>query len=280
MQGIPTWIPTDEKITYLNLLLKCGFHTLDFGSFVSPKAIPQMADTAQVLRALDLNHTQTRLLAIVANTRGAEDAVAWEEINYLGFPFSVSETFQQRNTRSSIAESMDTVAQIQDLCMRNRKELVVYLSMGFGNPYGDPWNTEIVQYWAEKVRAMGIRIISLADTIGAAKPDDIRQVFAALISNWPDVTFGAHFHSTPNTWQEKTEAAWQGGCRRFDGAIKGIGGCPFAKEELTGNLATENLIHWLQNQSVDTGIHATHLQEALLGAERILYYQHLKSENK
>jgi hydroxymethylglutaryl-CoA lyase len=263
MQGINSFIPTAQKVKYLNQLLQCGFHTLDFGSFVSPKAIPQLADTVEVIQQLELENTSTELLAIVANLRGAEVAVGWEEIKYIGYPFSISETFQLRNTQKTIVESLSLLKEIQDLCMRNRKTLVVYLSMGFGNPYGDTWSPEIVLDWAEKVQQEGVSIISLADTTGVATPESIQSLFTTLIPAWPQVIFGAHFHSTPDTWEEKIEAAWNSGCRRFDGALKGIGGCPFAKEELTGNLATENIYHWLTQKNIPTNVSETELHQAL-----------------
>ena len=247
MQGIKTFIPTDKKVAYLNALLKVGFHTLDFGSFVSPKAIPQMKDTAEVINQLDLRDTQTKLLAIIANQRGANQAVSFEQIHYLGYPFSISETFQLRNTNATIDESLERVQAIQELCLKNGKDLVVYLSMGFGNPYGDPWNVEIVQHWVEKLTAFDIQILQLSDTIGVANPANISYLFSNLIPAYPQVEFGAHFHTTPTTWREKIEAAYMNGCLRYDGALKGYGGCPMAKDELTGNMPTEKLVSYFED---------------------------------
>ncbi|MFT4061757.1 MAG: hydroxymethylglutaryl-CoA lyase [Edaphocola sp.] len=244
MQGWPHFIPTATKITYLNQLLRVGFDVLDFGSFVNPKAIPQMADTKEVLAGLDMGHSRTKLLAIVANTRGAEEAVPYEAIHYLGFPFSISETFQQLNTNKSIAESLVQVAAIQELCERHNKELVLYISMGFGNPYGDEYSAEVALDWFDKLQALGIKTIALADTVGVAKPETIAYIYRQLVPAFPEVNIGAHFHSTADTWLGKIEAAYQNGCRRFDSSIRGIGGCPMAKNELVGNIATENLLAW------------------------------------
>ncbi|MDX1408150.1 MAG: hydroxymethylglutaryl-CoA lyase, partial [Saprospiraceae bacterium] len=221
---------------------------------VSPKAIPQMRDTADVLRLLDLSETETRLLAIVANKRGAEDASQFDEIAYLGYPFSISETFQLRNTNATIQESLERVAEIQNICQRHNKRLVIYISMGFGNPYGDPWNVEIAQKWVDELAEMGVRIMALSDTIGVSNPDTISYLFSNLIPPYPDVEFGAHLHTTPQTWREKVQAAYESGCRRFDAAIKGYGGCPMAKDDLTGNMPTENLLYFLAETGVDTGI--------------------------
>lgn len=248
MQGLKDFIPTEVKVAYLNQLLKVGFDTIDFGSFVSPKAIPQMADTAEVLSRLELDQSTSKLLAIVANKRGAEDACQFEEIRYLGYPFSVSETFQVRNTNATIEESLGRVGEIQDLAKKYNKELVVYLSMGFGNPYGDEWNVGIVQRWADKLIEMEVKILQLSDTIGVASPQSIAYLFSNLLPHYQGVEFGAHFHTTPNTWMEKIEAAYNSGCRRFDGALKGFGGCPMAKDDLTGNMPTENLIAYFKNQ--------------------------------
>ena len=242
MQGWHRIIPTEEKVAYLNALLKVGFDTIDFGSFVSPKAIPQMADTHEVVKQLDLSNTSSKLLAIVANLRGAEEAVTFEEISYLGFPFSVSETFQLRNTNKTIAESLEQVHAMQELCLKNRKELVIYISMGFGNPYGDPYSPEIVLRYVEEMAKMEISTVSLADTVGVADPFTITELFKHLIPAYPNIEIGAHFHAAPNNWQEKVLPAWNSGCKRFDSAMKGIGGCPMAKNELVGNLATENMI--------------------------------------
>lgn len=242
MQGIHTWIPTGKKIEYINQLLKVGFDTLDCGSFVSEKAVPQMKDTAEVLKKIDLSSARSKLLAIVANQRGAEDAVLFDELHYLGYPFSISETFQQRNTNSSIEESLARVEKIQSLCLKNKKELVVYISMGFGNPYGDPWDEEITTRWSERLnKEFDIYSIALSDTIGVANPDSISRLFSYLIPALPQVEFGAHLHTTPESWREKVDAAYKAGCRRFDGAIKGFGGCPMATDKLTGNMPTESL---------------------------------------
>ena len=254
MQGWENWIPTEKKIEYLNQLLKVGFDTLDFGSFVSPKAIPQMADTALVYDALELDNTDTKLLAIIANVRGAESAISFEKIQYLGFPFSISETFQQRNTNSSISEAFKTVETIQNLCQKANKQLVIYFSMGFGNPYGDVFNAEIVSNWAEKMSHLGIKIIALSDTVGVAKSEIITELFASLIPQYPNIEFGAHFHATNDTWQMKVQSAYQAGCLRFDGAIGGFGGCPMAEDELVGNINTQNMIQYFENQGVNLGL--------------------------
>jgi hydroxymethylglutaryl-CoA lyase len=253
MQGIKTFIPTEEKVRYLQALLNCGFHTLDFGSFVSPRAIPQMADTAQVLAGLDLS-TQTRLLAIVANVRGAEDACKHSEIQYLGYPFSISENFQMRNTHKTIAQSVDILKAILELGARSNKEVVTYISMGFGNPYGDPWSVDIVGEWTERLAGMGVKILSLSDTVGTSKPEVIRQLFGELIPLYPHIEFGAHLHTTPSSWHEKVDAAFKGGCRRFDGAIQGFGGCPMAKDELTGNMPTEKMLSYFTSKRVESGV--------------------------
>jgi hydroxymethylglutaryl-CoA lyase len=258
MQGWPRQIPTAQKINYLNALLHVGFHTLDFGSFVSPKAIPQMADTHEVLKGLQLSGTRSRLLSIVANTRGAEDAVGYDAIRYLGFPFSVSETFQQRNTNTSIAEALVRVEEIQELCIKNGKELVVYMSMGFGNPYGDPYTEEILLHWVSEIIARGIRTISLADTVGLATPEQVRTALKALIPMYSDITFGVHLHARAGAWQQKIAAAYDSGCRRFDGALKGIGGCPMAGDELVGNMDSEQLVTYFRQRG--------HLQQLDIGA--------------
>lgn len=263
MQGLHEFIPTELKVRYINRLLKVGFDTIDFGSFVSPKAIPQMADTGEVMAGLDLSATNSKLLAIVANKRGAIDAVQFEEINYLGYPFSVSETFQLRNTNATIEESLSRVAEIQDLCMANNRKLVVYLSMGFGNPYGDPWNVEIVQHWVDHLAEMGIKIMALSDTIGVSNPENISYLFSNLIPPYPDVEFGAHLHTQPHNWREKVEAAYQSGCRRFDSAMKGYGGCPMAKDELTGNMPTENMVSYFDEVNIQTGLNREAFQEAM-----------------
>lgn len=269
MQGIKTFIPTDAKVQYLQALLRVGFHTLDFGSFVSPKAIPQMADTVEVLGKLELSATSSRLLAIVANVRGAQEAAAHQAIRYLGFPFSISENFQMRNTHKTIADSVETLLEIQDLATKNGKEVVAYLSMGFGNPYGDPWNVEIVGQWVEKLVGMGIRILSLSDTIGSSTPQDITYLFTELIPQYPHITFGAHLHTRPQSWFEKVDAAYKAGCRRFDGAIQGFGGCPMAKDELTGNMPTEKLLSYCQAAKADTGINTLSFESAYNEATRL-----------
>ena len=269
MQGLHDFIPTQTKIDYINQLLKVGFDTIDFGSFVSPKAIPQMADTKEVLVGLNLAQTNTKLLAIIANLKGAKMAVQYPEITYLGFPFSISETFQQRNTNSSIAESLETVKAIQQLCVSNNKELVVYISMGFGNPYGDVWNTEIVEKWVKEMDHLGIKIISLSDTIGIANPETIAYLFKHLIPTFPNIEFGAHLHTTPNTWQEKIEAAYENGCKRFDGAMKGFGGCPMAADDLTGNMPTENMHYYFNNLNLETGLNEVEFTNSLLLANQV-----------
>lgn len=263
MQGLKTFIPTEVKAAYLNKLLQVGFHTLDFGSFVSPKAIPQMRDTAEVLELLDLSNTTTKLLAIVANRRGAEAAVQFDAIDYLGYPFSISETFQLRNTNATIAESLSRVADIQELCVTHQKELVIYISMGFGNPYGDPWNVEIAQRWVDELETMGIRIFQLSDTIGVANPANIAYLFSSLIPAYPELEIGAHFHTQPHNWEEKVLTAYENGCQRFDGAIKGFGGCPMAKDDLTGNMPTENLVAYFQEQQIATGVDRETFLEAM-----------------
>jgi len=248
MQGIKAFIPTQKKVQYIQSLLRVGFDTIDFGSFVSPKAIPQMADTAKVLSQLDLSNTKSKLLAIVANTRGAVDASKHKEINYLGYPFSISENFQMRNTHKTIAQSVVTLQEILNIASKSNKEVVAYLSMGFGNPYGDPWNVEIVGEWTERLSNMGVKILSLSDTIGSSNPENISYLFSSLIPSYPDIEFGAHLHTTPSTWFEKVNAAYLAGCKRFDGAIQGFGGCPMAKDELTGNMPTEKLLSYFTSK--------------------------------
>ncbi|MEO1012480.1 MAG: hydroxymethylglutaryl-CoA lyase [Bacteroidota bacterium] len=254
MQGIKTFIPTDEKARYIQSLLSCGFHTLDFGSFVSPRAIPQMKDTAEVLSKLDLSRTDSRLLAIVANVRGAQDASAHTEIRYLGYPFSISENFQMRNTHKTIAQSVETLKEILGIANSSGKEVVTYISMGFGNPYGDPWNVDIVGEWAEKLANMGARILSLSDTVGSSSPETIQYLFSNLIPKYPDVEFGAHLHTNPSQWHEKVDAAFRAGCVRFDGAVQGFGGCPMAKDELTGNMPTEKMLSYFTAARMDSGV--------------------------
>lgn len=263
MQGIHEFIPTEKKVAYINSILKVGFDTVDFGSFVSPKAIPQMKDTAEVLAKLELSSTKSKLLAIIANIRGAQDAVHFEEIAYLGFPFSISETFQQRNTNSSIAESLKRVEEIQDLCQKNKKDLVVYVSMAFGNPYGDEWSSEVAIDWTRRLAQMGVKIIALSDTIGASNPQNISYLFSKLVPEFPNVEIGAHLHTTPDTWEEKVHTAYTNGCRRFDSAIKGYGGCPMATDKLTGNMATENLLNYFKKNSIITDIDDKAFEEAM-----------------
>ncbi|USD24295.1 hydroxymethylglutaryl-CoA lyase [Flagellimonas marinaquae] len=254
MQGIKTFIPTQEKVKYIQSLLGCGFDTIDFGSFVSPKAIPQMRDTAEVLASLDLSRTQSKLLSIVANVRGAEDACKHAAIDYLGFPFSISENFQMRNTHKTIDQSVETLKGILELADTHNKEVVTYISMGFGNPYGDPWDVDIVGEWTEKLAAMGARILSLSDTIGSSTPEVIDYLFSNLIPKFPEIEFGAHLHTTPTKWHEKVDAAYKAGCRRFDGAVQGFGGCPMAKDELTGNMPTEKMLSYFTTEKADTGV--------------------------
>ncbi len=269
MQGWKNFIATQDKIRYLNSLLKVGFDTIDFGSFVSPKAIPQMADTAEVVTKLDLQNSSSKLLAIIANRRGAEDAVHFDQISYLGFPFSVSETFQQRNTNSSINESLIRVEEIQELCKKNNKELVVYISMGFGNPYGDPWSEEIVFDWVNNLIKLDIGIISLADTVGLATADQVYKITEYLVRNLPKKEIGVHLHSRPANWKEKIDAAFKAGSLRFDGALKGIGGCPMADDELVGNMNTEFLIPYFQEKKLLPGINNDALSESLRIATEI-----------
>jgi hydroxymethylglutaryl-CoA lyase len=252
MQGIKTFIPTAKKVAYIQSLLRVGFDTLDFGSFVSPKAIPQMVDTAEVLAQLDLSQTRSKLLAIIANTKGAELASEHKAIKYLGFPFSISENFQMRNTHKTIAESTITLQEILEIANQSNKEVVAYLSMGFGNPYGDPWNVDIVGEWTEKLAGMGVKILSLSDTIGSSTPEIITYLFSSLIPKFSSIEFGAHLHTTPDKWFEKVDAAYKAGCRRFDGAIQGFGGCPMAKDDLTGNMPTEKLLSYFTTQKETT----------------------------
>ncbi|MBL7763131.1 MAG: hydroxymethylglutaryl-CoA lyase, partial [Chitinophagaceae bacterium] len=263
MQGWKHFIPTDKKVAYINSLLKVGFDTIDFGSFVSPKAIPQMADTKDVVRQLDLEKTHTKLLAIIANVKGAEDAVAFDEISYLGFPFSVSETFQLRNTNSTIEESLKRVEAIQELCLQKMKELVIYISMAFGNPYGDNYSEEIVYDWVNKLVAKGINIISLADTVGLASPQQVFTITDYLVRLLPDIEIGVHLHSTSQNWQQKTAAAVEAGCMRFDGALKGIGGCPMANDALVGNMNTEWMIGYFEEMGLEINIDKDALKKSL-----------------
>lgn len=267
MQGITTFIPTDLKVKYLNELLKVGFDTIDIGSFVSPKAIPQLADTAEVLARIDRTGSKSKLLVIVANERGAEEAVKQECVTYLGYPFSISETFQQRNTNTSIEGSWERTSRIAEFARANGKELVVYISMAFGNPYGDPWNAQVALHWTERlVKELGVRIIALSDTVGVARPEDITSMFSALIPALPNVEFGAHLHCSPDNWKMKTQAAWDGGCRRFDGAIKGYGGCPMAEDELVGNLQTELFVRSLEERGMNTALDLAQLDRCVAEA--------------
>ncbi len=253
MQGLHDFIPTIDKVLYINSILRCGFDTVDFGSFVSPKAIPQLRDTAEVLAGLDIS--DSKLLAIVANERGAEDAANFERIDYLGYPFSVSEEFQKRNTNSTIEESFSRVEAIQNIAKKSNKELVLYLSMGFGNPYGEKWHPDIVSAWAQKLyEKLDVRIQAVSDTIGAADPSVVKSLFETLIPSLPSVEFGAHLHTVPENAKALVEAGYTAGCRRFDGAIKGFGGCPMATDALTGNMPTEKMLEWFEEQSIETGI--------------------------
>lgn len=271
MQGLKEFIPTETKAAYLNQLLKAGFDTIDFGSFVSPKAIPQMRDTVAVVKKLDLTNTDTKLLAIVANKRGADDAVQFDEISYLGYPFSISETFQIRNTNATIKESLERVQLIQEICQANKKTMVVYISMGFGNPYGDAWNIEIVQNWVDRLVEMDIKILQLSDTIGVSNAANISYLFSKLIPHYQPkgIEIGAHLHTEPQSWKEKIVAAYQNGCRRFDGAIRGFGGCPMAKDKLTGNMPTENMVFYFEKQGYPAGIQKAAFQEAVKMADSV-----------
>lgn len=275
MQGIKTFIPTEAKARYINQLLRCGFHTIDFGSFVSAKAIPQLQDTKEVLAQLDLSQSKSKLLAIIANERGADEALQHEEINLLGFPFSISETFQQRNTNSSIAESFKKVAYIQNQVQQKNRELVVYLSMGFGNPYGDEWSAETVISWSEKLYSeLGIKILALSDTIGSATPELVSDLFTTLIPALPQVEFGAHLHTVPENAHALLEAAYSAGCRRFDSAVKGLGGCPMAANILTGNMPTEAALDFFKQKGVTHGIDERSFQEAYLLAASVFPNEH------
>jgi hydroxymethylglutaryl-CoA lyase len=269
MQGIKAFIPTERKVAYLQSLLRVGFDTLDFGSFVSPKAIPQMVDTAEVLAQLDLSQTKSKLLAIIANTKGAELASVHKEIQYLGFPFSISENFQMRNTHKTIAESLVTLQEILEIASTSNKEVVAYLSMGFGNPYGDPWNVDIVGEWTQKLATMGVKILSLSDTVGSSTPEVIEYLFSSLIPKYPSVEFGAHLHTTPDKWFEKVNAAYKAGCLRFDGAIQGFGGCPMAKDDLTGNMPTEKLLSYFTAEKQNTSTSPMSFESAYNEATKI-----------
>ncbi|MDH5366361.1 MAG: hydroxymethylglutaryl-CoA lyase [Cyclobacteriaceae bacterium] len=269
MQGIHEFIPTNKKVDYLNQLLKVGFDTIDFGSFVSPKLIPQMGDTEEVLSKLEIDNSTTKLLAIVANVRGANDASKYSQIDYLGFPFSISETFQKRNTNKSIEQALQSLQEIQSICVKTSKSLVAYISMGFGNPYNDFYNEELVEEYTELLVSYGIKIISLADTIGVSNSISISSLFTSLITKYPDVEFGGHLHSNPSNALEKIDAAYMAGCMRFDGAIKGYGGCPMAKDDLVGNIATETLIEYLNNKNIDLDISDDAFQKSMLMTDDI-----------
>jgi hydroxymethylglutaryl-CoA lyase len=269
MQGIERFIPTALKIEYINALLKVGFDTIDFGSFVSPKAIPQMADTADVVKGLDVAGSKSKLLAIVGNKRGAKEASAFDEITYLGYPFSISETFQKLNLNSGLTESVGRVKDIQELCLSAKKELVIYISMGFGNPYGDPWNEQVVHYWVDELQALGIRIFSMADTVGVAKAEDVSAIFRYLLPSYPQLEFGVHLHARPDNWREKLSAAWDAGCRRIDSTIGGFGGCPMAQDELVGNMKTENVLEFCNDLVDDLIYHQDGLAEAQAIASRV-----------
>ena len=274
MQGIKTFIPTEKKVDYIQALLRVGFDTIDFGSFVSPKAIPQMQDTAEVLARLDLSQTQSKLLAIIANTQGAQLASVHNEIQYLGFPFSISENFQMRNTHKTIAESLITLKEILEIAHTSNKEVVAYLSMGFGNPYGDPWNVDIVGEWTERLANMGVKILSLSDTIGSSTPEVIDYLFSNLIPKYPNIEFGAHLHTTPDKWHEKVDAAFKAGCYRFDGAIQGFGGCPMAKDDLTGNMPTEKLLSYFTAQKQNTNTSPMSFESAYNEASKLFSAYH------
>lgn len=269
MQGWKHFIPTKQKVEYINALLQVGFDTLDMGSFVSPKAIPQMADTADVIRSINMQDTATKLLVIIANVRGAEEACNFEAVTYLGFPFSVSETFQQRNTNSSIKASLNRLHEIQNICVTHNKQLVVYLSMGFGNPYGDAYSAEIVYEWAGKIADIGVKTISVADTIGIANPEQISNIISCLVKMLPDRQIGVHLHSAPDRWQPKLEAAFRAGCMRFDGALNGIGGCPMADDELVGNLDTGEMIAYFKEFNVLKPLNDDALRRSLELADKI-----------
>ncbi|NND95197.1 MAG: hydroxymethylglutaryl-CoA lyase [Flavobacteriales bacterium] len=270
MQGIEEFIPTELKTSYHQQLLSCGFHTLDVGSFVSPKAIPQLRDTSKVLSGLDMSKTETKLLVIVGNKRGAQDACAEEKVTYLGYPFSISETFLRRNLNSSIDDSLTRINEVNNLCIANKKKLVIYISMGFGNPYGEPWDVNIVMGWCYKlVNLFGVETISLSDTIGTSESRSIKYLFSNLIPELPNVELGAHLHTTPSTWKEKVKSAYESGCRRFDGAIKGYGGCPMAADKLTGNMPTENMVSYFQKNGIPHGIKKEPFDHAIQKAQSV-----------
>ncbi|GIV32466.1 MAG: hydroxymethylglutaryl-CoA lyase [Chitinophagales bacterium] len=269
MQGIKVFIPTEAKVEYINALLKVGFDTIDVGSFVSARYVPQMADTADVLRQIHWSESSSKLSVIVANVRGAIEACQYPQVTYLGYPFSISETFQLRNTNSTMEKALKTVASIREIASRKGKGFVVYLSMAFGNPYGDPWSLEIAEKWVAEIDQFQVQYISLSDTIGVARPDVIEDFFKHFTHRFPHIEFGAHFHTTPDSWREKVDAAYHNGCKRFDGAIKGYGGCPMAKDELVGNMPTENLVTYFEEVQESTGINKERLKEAILAASRV-----------
>jgi hydroxymethylglutaryl-CoA lyase len=270
MQGIKDWIETSDKINYLNHLLTCGFDTLDFGSFVSPKAIPQMRDTATVLEGLD--DSETKLLAVIPNERGAEDAAKFERIHFLAYPFSISETFQLRNTNATIEESLRRVEAIANICHKENKELMLYLSMGFGNPYGDAWSPDLIVTWAERLTQLfEVSRLSLADTIGVATPELVKSVFTTISAEYADIQISAHLHTLPGNAAKLTEAAYEGGCRYFEGAIKGYGGCPMAKDELTGNMPTERMLDWFKEKGIATGVDDTRFSEAYVTSSKVFH---------
>ncbi len=269
MQGWNHFIPTEKKIAYINSLLAVGFDTIDFGSFVSPKAIPQMADTVEVLKKLEIKNSASKLLAIIANTRGAEEAVCFDEISYLGFPFSISPTFQLRNTNSTQQESLQRIDEIQELCIKNKKQLVVYLSMGFGNPYGDVYNEDVLLHWADEMVKREIEIISLADTVGLGTKEQINIALKTLIPKYNNTTFGVHLHSTHSNWEEKMQAAVDASCKRFDGALKGIGGCPMAQDDLVGNMDSEKMIAYFEKNNLHQHLNKEALVKSLQLATEI-----------
>ncbi|TVZ51285.1 hydroxymethylglutaryl-CoA lyase [Dokdonia sp. Hel_I_53] len=274
MQGIKQWIPTEKKVQYIQSLLRCGFDTIDVGSFVSPKAIPQMKDSASVLEQLDLSKTDSKLLTIVANLRGAQEAVKHDMVDYLGYPFSISENFQMRNTHKTIDQSVELLKEVIALAHKHDKELVVYISMGFGNPYGDPWNVDIVGEWTDKLYQMGVKILSLSDTVGSSDPKTIDYLFSNLIPSYTDVEFGAHLHTTPTKWHEKVDAAYKAGCRRFDGAIQGFGGCPMAKDELTGNMPTEKLVSYFSSVKANDNVNTMSFESSYNEALKVFQMYH------
>lgn len=269
MQGIKEFIPTNKKIDYINKLLRVGYHSIDFGSFVSHEIIPQMADTAKVIEGLDLDGHRSKLIAIVANERGANEACAFQQIDCLGFPFSVSETFQQRNANSTIAQALERVKHIKDLCVKQNKELILYISMGFGNPYGDEYSPQIVEHWVGKLAELDIKTFMLSDTVGIGEPKIIQYLFSTLIPAFPQLTIGAHLHTAPHNWKMKIDAAIDNGCLRFDAAIKGYGGCPMANDELIGNMPTENLVSYFTEQQLGTGFDIRAFEECLREANYV-----------